>query len=102
MSGLVERLRAMAGEPFGRFAGEKDQTLALVYVADATEAASRIEALEGEVERLRDSLEGTRADPRCAVQTAYNRGAVEWARLNYRDMIPWLESQAVQSEEESR
>lgn len=47
-----------------------------------------------EIERLRDSNEGLTCDLRMAVQTAYNRGATEWARLNYPQWIEWLESSA--------
>ena len=59
-----------------------------------------------EIERLRDRVDGLDADLRCAIQTAYNRGATEWARLNYPDMIDWLVSSsknraAITGEEQS-
>lgn len=66
---------------------------ARVMVAPGEEPDA-VRLLAAEVERLRDKAEGLDADLRCAVQTAYNRGAVEWARLNYKSMIPWLEGQA--------
>jgi hypothetical protein len=56
------------------------------------EAADTLERQAAEIERLRDKVEGLGTDLRCAVQVAYNRGATEWARLNYPDMIEWLES----------
>jgi len=74
---LVERLHLIAD-------GLDDR---MHVIASIREAADRIEALE-------DSVEGLEADLHNAVQVAYNRGAVEWARLNYRSMIPWLEGQA--------
>jgi hypothetical protein len=65
-----------------------------VEVADTLErqAADALERQAAEIERLRDKVEGLESDLRCAVQVAYNRGATEWARLNYPDMIEWLES----------
>jgi hypothetical protein len=59
---------------------------------DGPEAANTLERQAAEIERLRDKVEGLGTDLRCAVQVAYNRGATEWARLNYPDMIEWLES----------
>lgn len=41
-----------------------------------------------------DKIEGLEADLRLAVQVAYNRGAQEWARLNYPQWIEWLEASA--------
>jgi hypothetical protein len=59
---------------------------------EGPEAADTLERQAAEIERLRDKVEGLETDLRCAVQVAYNRGATEWARLNYPDMIEWLES----------
>jgi hypothetical protein len=56
------------------------------------QAADTLERQAAEIERLRDKVEGLESDLRCAVQVAYNRGATLWARLNYPDMIEWLES----------
>lgn len=56
------------------------------------EAADALERQAAEIERLRDKVEGLETDLRCAIQVAYCRGATEWARLNYPDMIEWLES----------
>lgn len=85
MIDLIERLRS------GRHIDNKPGNPESLRAPSATDLRAA-----DEIERLRDKVEGLDADLRCAVQTAYNRGATEWARLNYRDMIPWLESQATQ------
>jgi hypothetical protein len=58
----------------------------------SAEQQAKLERQAAEIEMLRDKVEGLESDLRCAVQVAYNRGATEWARLNYPDMIEWLES----------
>lgn len=45
--------------------------------------------LEREVERLRDSLSGWKTEAFEAAQVAFNRGAEEWAALNYPQ---WIEA----------
>lgn len=47
---------------------------------------------------LRDKIEGLEADLFLAVSTAYQRGAVEWARLNYPEWIERLGSPPATSE----
>jgi len=120
IAGLCERLRAaLEGVTPGTWyatdpednpsAIKADLGLCSVYVADAmrpsdqafiaranpetlTALLDTLERQAAEIERLRDKVEGLESDLRCAVQVAYNRGATEWARLNYPDMIEWLES----------
>lgn len=53
--------------------------------ADALSAAAQ------EIEQLEDQNEGLWEELRCAVKTAYRRGAKEWAGLNYSQWIDWLE-----------
>lgn len=50
-----------------------------------------------EIERLRDSNEGLRTDLFYAVQTAYRRGATEWARLNYPQWIDAIEANSARA-----
>jgi hypothetical protein len=52
-----------------------------------------IDELEAAVLDLQDRVEGWEADCRMAVQVAYNRGAVEWAEMNYPQWIEWLRQQ---------
>jgi hypothetical protein len=86
IAGLCERLRDRQDHAFhGSKAGRPINP-------DGPEAADTLERQAAEIERLRDKVEGLESDLRCAVQVAYNRGATEWARLNYPDMIEWLES----------
>jgi hypothetical protein len=92
IAGLCEELRESATQVFGHYAGEPEDTLCLAPIAKITEAADTLERQAAEIERLRDKVEGLESDLRCAVQVAYNRGATLWARLNYPDMIEWLES----------
>lgn len=56
------------------------------------EASQEITQLRGEVERLRDSVEGLTADLFEAVSVAYSRGAVEWTFLNYRSWVERIEA----------
>ncbi len=81
-----------SGCPVASYVSEKDAA----FIALSREAApvllDTLERQAAEIERLRDKVEGLESDLRCAVQVAYNRGATEWARLNYPDMIEWLES----------
>lgn len=37
-------------------------------------------------EKAADKIEGLQADLESAVETAFNRGAAEWTRLNYPDL----------------
>lgn len=46
--------------------------------------------LIAEVECLRDKVEGLESDISDAVETAYRRGAVDWAVLNYPDIVARL------------
>jgi hypothetical protein len=62
-----------------------------------------------EVDQLRDKIEGLEADLFLAVSTAYNRGAVDWTRLNYPEWFerlkvnaPALLAQPVLGEGEAR
>lgn len=68
---IVERLRKM--NPWSDFD----------WPEVVSSAAAEIEALRRENERLRDKVEGLEADLESAVETAFNRGATEWTRLNY-------------------
>lgn len=61
---------------------------------DGPEAAREILRLREEVGRWQDKAEGLECDLRSAVEVAFNRGATEWARLNYPDWIEWLEASA--------
>ena len=45
MANLSERLRCAAASPFGSYAGEALETLALAYIADLTEAATILDRL---------------------------------------------------------
>jgi hypothetical protein len=82
IAGLCERLQMIVSELQG-----------LPHVVETCrEGKDTIERQAAEIKRLRDKVEGLESDLRCAVQVAYNRGATEWARLNYPDMIEWLES----------
>lgn len=48
-----------------------------------TDLAKSLTAAQEENERLRDKVDGLEADLQNAVETAFKRGATEWARLNY-------------------
>jgi len=88
IAGLCERLR----EPTVLTSYDGLDPVVLGPTGIRIEAADTIERQAAEIERLRDKVEGLETDLRCAVQVAYNRGATEWARLNYPGMIEWLES----------
>lgn len=47
-----------------------------------------------EIERLRDKVEGLDSDLRSAVEVAYQRGAHEWASLNYPQWVVWFQRNA--------
>lgn len=47
-----------------------------------------------EIERLEDRIDGLESDLFSAVETAYRRGAHEWARLNYPKWIERIEANA--------
>lgn len=66
----------------------------LLSASVANEHAADLRSLLARVSALEGSNEGLTADLHDAVQTAYNRGATEWARLNYPKWIEWLESQS--------
>lgn len=51
------------------------------------------------VEIEQDRIDGLQADLEEAVQVAYNRGAVEWAKLNYPTWIERLERNSKAIEE---
>ena len=92
IAGLCERLRAVeSSRVHGGFSADR-ATTNWHRNPDGPEAADTIERQAAEIERIRDRVEGLETDLRCAVQTAYNRGATEWARLNYPDMFEWLKS----------
>jgi hypothetical protein len=92
IAGLCEKLRAVeSSRVHGGFSADC-ATTHWHRNPDGPEAADTLERQAAEIERLRDKVEGLESDLRCAVQVAYNRGATEWARLNYPDMIEWLES----------
>jgi hypothetical protein len=84
IAGLCEKLRKPLDYALRLYECDVGTTMA--------NAADTIERQAAEIERLRDKVEGLESDLRCAVQVAYNRGATLWARLNYPDMIEWLES----------
>jgi hypothetical protein len=84
IAGLCEKLRKPLDYALRLYECDVGTTMA--------NAADTLERQAAEIERLRDKVEGLESDLRCAVQVAYNRGATEWARLNYPDMIEWLES----------
>jgi hypothetical protein len=93
IAGLCERLRAVeSSRGPSDWSGIWEVTTNWHPNPDGPEAADTLERQAAEIERLRDKVEGLESDLRCAVQVAYNRGATEWARLNYPDMIEWLES----------
>lgn len=63
--------------------GEDDPAfIALTRTAAPALAQYALDA-SAEIERLRDSVSGLTADLMLAVETAYDRGATEWTRLNY-------------------
>ena len=39
-----------------------------------------------------DKIEGLTEDLRSAVRVAWNRGAKDWARMNYPQWVGWLEA----------
>jgi len=82
----LRRLRSLPSNPLAR------SGFGQLVNPDGPKAADTIERQAAEIEMLRDKVEGLETDLRCAVQVAYNRGATEWARLNYPGMIEWLES----------
>ena len=95
IAGLCEELRESANAicddpPFHDREG--DPVPPVVDPDKLFDAADTLKRQAAEIERLRDKVEGLESDLRCAVQVAYNRGATLWARLNYPDMIEWLES----------
>lgn len=51
-----------------------------------------LRAAADQIERLADSLDGTRCDLRLAVETAYHRGATEWTRMNYPGVFADLQA----------
>jgi hypothetical protein len=75
---LADKLAVERSEMVGT-GRSKDRRMA----SDRREAATTIRSLLARVAALEDSNEGLTADLHDAVQTAYNRGATEWARLNY-------------------
>lgn len=89
IAGLCERLKTLWLELNDAHA--KPPATARIMNA-LHQSGDTLERQAAEIERLRDKVEGLESDLRCAVQVAYNRGATEWARLNYPDMIEWLES----------
>lgn len=54
-------------------------------------AAHRDRRIIAYIEGLKDKIEGLDSDLFEAVQVAYRRGAVDWARLNYPQWIDRLE-----------
>jgi hypothetical protein len=89
IAGLCKRLRLRA---IARLSWERPSHTARDDAELDTTTADTLERQAAEIERLRDKVDGLESDLRCAVQVAYNRGATLWARLNYPDMIEWLES----------
>lgn len=61
---------------------------------DGRRAHDEIQRQAKEIERLRDKVEGLDSDLRSAVEVAYQRGAHEWASLNYPQWIVWLQRNA--------
>jgi hypothetical protein len=51
---------------------------------------------------VEDKIEGLQSDLESAVQVAYNRGAVEWARLNYPTWIDRLEANKKSAEDRAQ
>jgi hypothetical protein len=93
IAGLCERLRAVeSSQGPSNWSDIRQVTTKWYRNPDGPKAAKTLERQAAEIKRLRDKVEGLESDLRCAVQVAYNRGATEWARLNYPDMIEWLES----------
>jgi hypothetical protein len=90
IAGLCERLRVDL--PINLDGSSAERRAIIQANTDKYQAADTLERQAAEIKRLRDKVEGLETDLRCAVQVAYNRGATEWARLNYPDMIEWLES----------
>lgn len=63
------------------------------YQIDAAhDANTALRAAADQIERLADSLDGTRCDLRLAVETAYHRGATEWTRMNYPGVFADLQA----------
>lgn len=77
MTPLIQKLRS---------AGEAERTLA--------PASGLFDGAADEIERLIDRTDGLSADLFDAVQTAFNRGAVGWAYLNYPKWVDTLEANA--------
>lgn len=90
VAGARERL---AGYLEGEVHLLQDADLRLILSAYDRQA-DEIQRQGEEIERLRDKVEGLDSDLRSSVEVAYQRGAHEWASLNYPQWVVWLQRNA--------